>query len=329
RDELRAVCRTLSLDDRDRARAELAARILGTTAEALSPARAPRRPGDLPRAGDIVHARHRQYLVSDITASRRPGESTRVAMVWTGPETRGSGARDTAVVVREMFEAAERHVLIAGYSFERGEGILAPLHAAMRDRGVRVEMFVHLREATGVQADPEVYLRAQAEAWRRMYWSFGTPLPTLYVDPRAATAGSYASLHAKCIVVDGERALVGSANFTDRGQSRNIEAGVLVEDARFAEELARQGARETSSPLHRRHRTSQAVRALIADGRRHKHESPRIASSRDDLIRRLWNGKPALTRVIPSVTPTGSEQSPCPDPPADSIEMCIRSRDAA
>jgi len=33
RDELRAVCRALSLDDRARARAELAARILGTTAD--------------------------------------------------------------------------------------------------------------------------------------------------------------------------------------------------------------------------------------------------------------------------------------------------------
>ncbi len=166
--------------------------------------------------------------------------STKVSLVWTGPETRGSGARDTAVVVREMFAAAGRHVLIAGYSFERGESILAPLHAAMRDRGVLVEMFVHLREATSVQADPEGYLRTQAAAWRTAYWPFGAPVPTLYVDPRAATPGSYASLHAKCIVVDGVRALVGSANFTDRAQSRNIEAGVLVEDARFAEELARQ-----------------------------------------------------------------------------------------
>ncbi|MDP3214003.1 MAG: DISARM system phospholipase D-like protein DrmC, partial [Deltaproteobacteria bacterium] len=180
-------------------------------------------------------------VLAAVREERLRPPATRVALVWTGPETRGSGARDTAVVVREMFEAAERHVLIAGYSFERGGvGILAPLHAAMRDRGVGVEMFVHLREATGVQADPEGYLRAQAEAWRRTYWPFGEPVPTLYVDPRAATAGSYASLHAKCIVVDGERALVGSANFTDRGQSRNIEAGVLVEDARFAEELARQ-----------------------------------------------------------------------------------------
>ena len=179
-------------------------------------------------------------VLAAVREERLRPPATRVSLVWTGPETRGSGARDTAVVVREMFEAAERHVLIAGYSFERGEAILAPLHAAMRERGVGVEMFVHLREASGVQADPEGYLRAQAEAWRRTYWPFGEPGPTLYVDPRAAMAASYASLHAKCIVVDGERALVGSANFTDRGQSRNIEAGVLVEDRRFAEELARQ-----------------------------------------------------------------------------------------
>lgn len=179
-------------------------------------------------------------VLTAVREERLRPPATKVSLVWTGPETRGSGARDTAVVVRELFEAAERHVLIAGYSFERGEAILAPLHAAMRDRGVGVEMFVHLREASGVQPDPEGYLRAQAEAWRRAYWPFGEPGPTLYVDPRAAMAGSYASLHAKCIVVDGERALVGSANFTDRGQSRNIEAGVLVEDRRFAEELARQ-----------------------------------------------------------------------------------------
>ncbi len=165
---------------------------------------------------------------------------TTVALVWTGPETRGSGARDTAVVVRELFDAAKRHVLIAGYSFERGEAILAPLHAAMRDRGVRVEMFVHLGEARERHVDGERYLQLQADAWRATYWPFGAPVPAVYVDPRAAVPGSHASLHAKCIVVDGERALVGSANFTDRGHARNIEAGVLVEDARFATELARQ-----------------------------------------------------------------------------------------
>jgi len=40
------------------------------------------------------------------------------------------------------------------------------------------------------------------------------------------------------VVVDDERALITSANFTDRGQERNIEAGVLIEDHVFASELA-------------------------------------------------------------------------------------------
>jgi len=46
--------------------------------------------------------------------------------------------------------------------------------------------------------------------------------------------------HAKCIVVDDREALVTSANFTDRGQTRNIEVGVLIEDSRFASRLAGQ-----------------------------------------------------------------------------------------
>jgi len=181
-----------------------------------------------------------RWMIDAVLAERRRPPSTRVSLVWTGPETRSSSARDTAVVVRELFEGARWHVLIAGYAFERGEGVLAPLHEAMRDREVKVEMFVHLDGAEEAPVDAEVYLRAQAAAWRSRYWPFGAPTPTLYVDPRAAVPRSYASLHAKCIVVDGARALVGSANFTDRGHARNIEAGVLVDDARFATELARQ-----------------------------------------------------------------------------------------
>ena len=49
-----------------------------------------------------------------------------------------------------------------------------------------------------------------------------------------------ASLHAKCIVVDERRSLITSANFTDRGQTRNMEVGVLLDDADFARGLAAQ-----------------------------------------------------------------------------------------
>ena len=62
----------------------------------------------------------------------------------------------------------------------------------------------------------------------------------MYCDPRTADAGSRFSLHAKCIVADERTALVTSANFTDRGQTRNLEMGVLIEDAPFASRLVQQ-----------------------------------------------------------------------------------------
>ncbi|MGH9321370.1 MAG: phospholipase D-like domain-containing protein [Vicinamibacteria bacterium] len=48
------------------------------------------------------------------------------------------------------------------------------------------------------------------------------------------------SLHAKCVVVDDRLSLVTSANFTEAAHWRNIEAGVLVDDPRFAVNLRSQ-----------------------------------------------------------------------------------------
>jgi len=46
-----------------------------------------------------------------------------------------------------------------------------------------------------------------------------------------------ASLHAKCLVVDRKMCFVSSANFTERGQARNIEVGVLIDDTNPARSL--------------------------------------------------------------------------------------------
>jgi phosphatidylserine/phosphatidylglycerophosphate/cardiolipin synthase-like enzyme len=64
----------------------------------------------------------------------------------------------------------------------------------------------------------------------------GGRLPELYHDPRAllTEAGPRASLHAKCIVVDNRWSFITSANFTEAAQERNIEAGLVVDDANLA-----------------------------------------------------------------------------------------------
>ena len=150
-------------------------------------------------------------------------------------------ARDTAVVLRALFEGARESVILAGYSFDHAAAVLAPLHASMRDFAVQACFFVNIPQVERAPSDEKVYLAGQLGDFMAANWPFGEPFPKLYYDKRALDPGPpYCSLHAKCVVVDGARAFVSSANFTQRGQERNIEVGVLIEDPSFASYLAGQ-----------------------------------------------------------------------------------------
>jgi hypothetical protein len=83
RDELRAACRKHGLADDARARVELQSLVL--RAAGIDPKVATERPPapraeDLPTRGQIVHARHRQWLVEDVQAGES-GESAVVRLV--------------------------------------------------------------------------------------------------------------------------------------------------------------------------------------------------------------------------------------------------------
>ena len=56
------------------------------------------------------------------------------------------------------------------------------------------------------------------------------------MDPQNGKPGS---LHAKCITVDNEQVFVSSANFTEAGQDRNIEVGLLVQSPVIAGRVSR------------------------------------------------------------------------------------------
>lgn len=159
-------------------------------------------------------------------------------LVWTGPEAKVSAARDTAIVVRDLFTRAQRSVIVASFSFTQGQDIFEALHEAMRDRGVEARIFLHIDDRPGVP--PEVAAREGAEAFLQANWPFSGKPPALYFDPRTVAAGSSINLHAKCVVVDDRWALVGSANFTHNAHARNIEVGVLVDDPSFAQTLTQQ-----------------------------------------------------------------------------------------
>lgn len=178
--------------------------------------------------------------VLDVALAEREERRPAPELVWTGPEAPAGAARDTAVVLRSLFEGARESVILAGYSFDHAEEVLAPLHAAMRDHRVAATFFVDIPQIER-HASPEAHVATAFKRFLAESWPFGEPRPRMFYDKRAVKPGPpWCSIHAKCVVVDGAKAFVSSANFTQRGQERNIEVGVLVEDAGFASYLAGQ-----------------------------------------------------------------------------------------
>jgi phosphatidylserine/phosphatidylglycerophosphate/cardiolipin synthase-like enzyme len=178
--------------------------------------------------------------VLEVALAEREDRRPAPELVWTGPEAPAGTARDTAVVLRELFEGARESVILGGYSFTHARDVLAPLHRSMRDHQVDVRFFVHVPQIEHGDF-AEGHLERHLGRFVTETWPFGAPRPRIYYDRRALVPGPpYSSLHAKCVVVDGMRAFISSANFTERAQERNIEVGVLIEDASFATYLAGQ-----------------------------------------------------------------------------------------
>lgn len=177
-----------------------------------------------------------------------------VELVWSGPDAPGTAPRDTAVVIRGLCGAARRSVLVANYAFDRardGEALLRaralwqPLADAMDTHpGLSVRIFANVERKDGPQ-----YTQLDAADWVNRFRSHftnhlwpGQRLPELYYDPRslAADPGERAILHAKCIVVDDAQVFLTSANFTQAGQQRNLEAGLRLENPALARDLTAQ-----------------------------------------------------------------------------------------
>ena len=111
----------------------------------------------------------------------------------------------------------------------------------MSERALDVRFFVHIEQVQRADVDADAHAANAVRAFLRDAWPFGDPVPRIYYDQRALSCGPpWSSLHAKCVVVDGVRAFLSSANFSVRAQEHNIEAGVLLEDPAFAHHLARQ-----------------------------------------------------------------------------------------
>lgn len=195
-------------------------------------------------------------LLRTLARERRHQQQTaeRTELVWSGPDAPGTSPRDTAVVIRGMCSAARRSVLIANFAFDRareGEALQRaralwqPLAAAMdANPQLAVQIFANVErkdDANYPDREPAYWVNRFRNHFAGHLWP-GKRLPELYYDPRSLhpEPGERAILHAKCVVIDETQVFLTSANFTQAGQQRNLEAGLLLQDPILARDLTAQ-----------------------------------------------------------------------------------------
>ena len=146
-----------------------------------------------------------------ILAERHERRTTRVTPVATTPRT-ALRARRSASVLRELIRGATLEIIVLGYDVSDVD-IINEL-AQRASVGVAVDLLVD-----GAQTPIDRLVEA---------WPVGAGQARVWSTSLDERGRAY-RLHAKAIIVDGRRCMLGSANLTYSGLHTNLELGVLLE----------------------------------------------------------------------------------------------------
>ncbi|WP_181704789.1 phospholipase D family protein [Chthonobacter rhizosphaerae] len=178
----------------------------------------------------------------DLAGSLRFDPVRRAEVIADRPEKARdrTASREVADRLDDVIAKAERELLLISPYFVPGE-IGTGLIEDLRARGVRVAVVTNSLAANDVTAVHAGYAR-----YRLRLLKAGVEVHELKRTPgerHRIFGSSGASLHTKAVVVDRRIAFVGSFNLDQRSANLNTEMGVLIDEPRFAERVARQQER--------------------------------------------------------------------------------------
>jgi len=154
----------------------------------------------------------------------------RITPVWTGPANGVFPVRRFDQVLYDLIAQAHERILIVTFAAHKVGHLCEHLEAAVA-RGVSLTLILEMAEASEGQLSFDAlnaFKRLPKGSYSVYYWPQERRLRN--------EAGRPGKLHAKCAVVDST-ALVGSGNLTDDAFNRNMELGLLVNDAPTADSL--------------------------------------------------------------------------------------------
>jgi len=147
---------------------------------------------------------------------QRAGEVS-VETVWSGPASHHVPVRATAAVLADLVGEARHELLLMTYSARPHPPLTDALQAAI-GRSVTISVIVETLQGAG-----------SALAGDEPYHAFtGINGIELWHWPTTRRTEPGAKMHAKLAVADRQILLITSANLTQSGVSKNIEAGLLI-----------------------------------------------------------------------------------------------------
>ena len=125
------------------------------------------------------------------------------------------------------------------YAFFDGPRVFDVLARRMDAKAeLQVTLLLNIQRKWGDTTVAEQLVRKLADRFWTTDWP-GSSRPRVFYDPRALEPdGPAGVLHATAVVVDDAAVFVTSANLTEAGLDRNIEAGLLVRDSALAASMS-------------------------------------------------------------------------------------------
>jgi cardiolipin synthase C len=199
-----------------------------------------------PHAQALLEGRtSREPEVRQLAATLRPGRGR----VQADPPARDEGTVNRMPeAFRALMRSARSEVLIVNAYVIPDEAFMADLQE-LSARGVTIRVLTNSLSSHDVPA-----VNSHYEGYRPAILATGTTLHELRADPAiqatlvdtSPVRGRFTGLHVKAMVVDRERAFVGSMNLDPRSEIFNSEMAVIVDSAPLARELAAAMERDMS-----------------------------------------------------------------------------------
>ncbi|TCX53595.1 phospholipase D-like domain-containing protein [Dehalobacter sp. 14DCB1] len=151
----------------------------------------------------------------------------KVELVITAPNSFKLKALKTSVVIKELINGAQKSITLTGYSISDYFCDLLDVLVEKSRKGIYINLYVNDFNSKKEQLD-------KLEMYKGRYMS-------IYDYNKGDD--KMAALHAKIVVVDGQKTFISSSNLSYHGLEGNVEMGVVIDSVRKAsnvEELFKQ-----------------------------------------------------------------------------------------